>query len=66
MYGIDGRTLNRQYKANISDFKEWESKVHAQEYLIYPNNITKNLSIEETAFTNGDLYTIVTSKKETP
>jgi transposase len=63
LYGIDGRTLSRQYKANISDFKEWKAKVHAQEYLIYPKNITKYLSIDETAFTNGDLYTIVTSKK---
>jgi len=63
LYGIDGRTLSRQYKANISDFKEWKAKVHAQEYLIYPKNITKHLSIDETAFTNGDLYTIVTSKK---
>ena len=39
-----------------------ETKVRTQEYLIYLNNITKNLSIEETTFTNGDLYTIVTSK----
>lgn len=30
--------------------------------MIYPQNITKRLSIDETAFTNGDLYTIVTSK----
>jgi transposase len=62
LYGIDGRTLSRQYKANISDFKEWKAKVRAQEYLIYPKNISKQLSIDETAFTNGDLYTIVTSK----
>jgi len=42
---------------------DWKSKEHAKDYLIYPKNITKNLSIDETAFTNGDLYTIVTSKE---
>jgi len=36
---------------------------HTKDYLIYPKNITKNLSIDETAFTNGDLYTIVASKE---
>ena len=62
MYRIYGRSLSRQYKANISDFKEWKGKVHAQEYLIYPQNISKYISIDETAFTNGELYTIATSK----
>lgn len=54
--------MSRQYKTKISDFRDWKSKVHAKEYLIYPKNISKQLSIDETAFTNGDLYTIVTSK----
>jgi transposase len=30
--------------------------------LLYPDNIGEHLSIDETAFTNGDLYTIVTNK----
>ncbi len=30
--------------------------------MLYPENISEQLSIDETAFTNGDLYTIVTSK----
>jgi len=29
---------------------------------LYPENIGENLSIDETAFTNGELYTIVTNK----
>jgi len=62
LYGIDGRTLSRQYKSCISNFKDWEAKIHAKEYLIYPQNISKYISIDETAFTNGELYTIVTSK----
>lgn len=30
--------------------------------MLYPENIGENLSIDETAFTNGELYTIVTNK----
>jgi hypothetical protein len=30
---------------------------------LYPENISTHLSIDETSFSNGDLYTIVTSKK---
>ena len=63
LYGIDGRTLSRQYKTKISDFKAWRYKTHAKEYLIYPNNVSEQLSIDETAFTNGELYKIVTNKQ---
>jgi len=31
--------------------------------LIYPENIGKYISIDETSFTNGDLYTIITNKE---
>jgi transposase len=47
----------------ISDFKAWRYKTHAKEYLIYPNNDSEQLSIGKTAFTNGELYTIVTNKQ---
>lgn len=31
--------------------------------MLFPDNIGANLSIDETAFSNGDLYTILTNKK---
>ncbi|WP_302847795.1 hypothetical protein [Polaribacter sp. KT25b] len=31
--------------------------------MLFPENIGEYLSIDETAFSNGDLYTIVTNKK---
>uniref|UniRef100_UPI000AAFDB2B transposase n=1 Tax=Crocinitomix algicola TaxID=1740263 RepID=UPI000AAFDB2B len=31
--------------------------------MIYPHNITHQLSIDETSLSNGELYTVVTSKK---
>ena len=46
----------------MSDFKEWNQKSHAKKWLLFAKNIGKHLSIDETAFSNGDLYTIVTNK----
>ena len=47
----------------MSDFKEWDQKPHAKEWLLFPENIGSRLSLDETAFSNGDLYTILTNKK---
>ena len=46
----------------MSDFKDWNQKKHAKDWLLYPENIGDRLSIDETAFTNGELYTILTNK----
>ena len=47
----------------MSDFKQWKSLSHAKEWLIYPENIGKRLSIDEVALSQGELYTIITNKK---
>jgi len=47
----------------LSDFKAWKQKPHAKDWLLFPENIGLQLSIDETAFSNGDLYTILTNKK---
>jgi transposase len=47
----------------LSDFKRWEEKSHAKTWLIYPENIGASLSIDETALSKGELYTIITNKK---
>lgn len=63
LYGVDGRTLQRHYKEKLSDYQEWKEAKHPQEYLIYPKNLGKYLSIDETALSNGELYTVVTNKE---
>lgn len=35
---------------------------HAEDYLIYPENITEKLSIDEVSLSKGELYTFVTNK----
>ena len=37
-------------------------KPHAKEWLIFPENIGKRLSIDETSLSNRELYTILTNK----
>ena len=61
-YHIDGSQLERHYKEHLSDFKKWQAASHAEEWLVFPDNIGTKLSIDETSLSNGDLYTIVTNK----
>ena len=61
-YHINGDYFGQQYKEHLSDFQAWEQKSHAKEWVLFPDNIGTRLSIDETALTNGELYTIVTNK----
>lgn len=61
-YGVSGKNLQHQYKDFLSDFKMWNQKPHAEEGLIFLENIGKRLSIGETSLSNGELYTILTNK----
>lgn len=45
-----------------SGLKDWDQKEHAKEFLIYPENIGRNLAIDETSLSTGELYTYVTNK----
>lgn len=61
-YHIDGNQLGQQYKEHLSDFNQWDQKAHAHLWMIFPENIGSKLSIDETALSNGELYTILTNK----
>ncbi|OPC30673.1 ISAon1 family transposase [Elizabethkingia anophelis] len=63
MYGVNGRKFQRQYKHSISDFRNWEQKPHAENWVLYPQKLSEQLSLDEVALSDGELYTIVTSKK---
>lgn len=63
MYGVDGRKFQRQYKQSISNFKDWDQKSHAEDWVLYPENLSNQLSLDEVALSHGELYTILTSKK---
>ena len=46
----------------MSDFNSWSQKNHATKWLLFSKNLGTHLSLDETAFSNGDLYTIITNK----
>jgi hypothetical protein len=59
---INGEQSGRQYKYCLSDFTGWEVREHAQEWLVFPENMGAYLSLDETSVSDGELYTIVTNK----
>ena len=59
---MDGKQLQSQYKEHLSDYKDWEQKEHAQDYILYPKNVGYRLCLDETALSKGELYTIIINK----
>lgn len=57
------KEFEKQYKNHLSGFHEWDQLDHADTWILFPENLGTNLSIDETALTNGELYTIVTNKE---
>lgn len=46
----------------MSEFKSWNQRVHAKKFLLFPNNLGNHLSLDETALSHGELYTVLTNK----
>jgi transposase len=61
-FQVDGKLLQQQYKEHISDYSSWEQREHASEWMVFSDNVGARLSIDETALSNGELYTLVTNK----
>lgn len=60
--GLKGPTLRKQYKEKISGYREWGQLSHAEEYLLFPENIGADMSLDETCLSNGVVYTVLTNK----
>ena len=61
-YHIDGHTFERQYKEVLSGYRGWSRLSHAEEWLLFPENIGEHLAIDESSLSNGELYTYVTNR----
>lgn len=59
---MDGRKLEEQYVTHLSDFLDWDQLDHAEDWIVFPQNIGKNLSLDETSLSQGELYTVITNK----
>ena len=62
-FGVDGKLLEEQYRDHLSGFHSWEQFEHANDWILYPQNIGEFISIDETSLSQGELYTIVTNKE---
>jgi transposase len=60
---VPANTLRRHYKECSSGFRDWDQKSHAENYMLFPDNIGEHLSIDELAISQGELYTFVTNKQ---
>ena len=52
-----------QYYGHLSGFRQWDQKLHASDWMLFPENIGPHLSMDETSLSQGELYTIVTNKE---
>lgn len=59
---VPAKEFEKQYKNHLSGFNDWDQKEHADEWLLFEDNIKEKMSIDEIAVTNGELYTILTNK----
>jgi hypothetical protein len=59
---VNGKKLQRQYKDHLSDFNHWKSTHLKDNAVMYASNIGAHLSIDETALSKDELYTIITNK----
>lgn len=62
-YSLPAKEFEAQYKNHISGFRQWDQADHADEWLLFPDNIDEYLSLDEVDLSNGELYTVLTSKK---
>ncbi len=58
---LNAKTLEKQYKDHLSDFRDWVQIVDP-DCLVFPENMGTKIAIDETALHNGELYTIVTNR----
>ncbi len=61
-YHINGDTFEKQYKEVLSGFRSWSEFGHADEWLVFPENIGESICIDETSISDGELFTLVTNR----
>ena len=54
--------MRRHYRNVSSGYNNWDQLGHAENYLLFPENMGENLCIDETSLSRGELYTFVTNR----
>lgn len=59
---MNASTLGKAYRDKLSDFRTWNQRSHATEWILHEENVGEYMSIDETAPSRGDLFTILSNK----
>jgi transposase len=62
-FQVNGSTLARQYKEYLSGYWRWDQLKHAEQWVLFPENLGEVTSIDEVSLSDGELYTVVTNAK---
>lgn len=62
-FGLNGVLLEEQYRDHLSNFHQWDQLSHANEWILFEDNVGPYLSLDETALSQGELYTVITNKE---
>ncbi|WP_289647294.1 transposase [uncultured Muribaculum sp.] len=62
VYRLNASTLGKAYRDKLSDFQTWNQRSHATEWILHEENVGEYMSIDETAPSRGDLFTILSNK----
>ena len=54
--------MQKHYKNNLSGFKDWDQKDHAEDWLLFEENLNERLGLDETSLSNCELFTILINK----
>lgn len=54
--------MEEQYACHLSDYLNWEQLNHAEDWIIFEDNLGEDLSLDETSLSQGELYTVLTNK----
>jgi transposase len=60
-FQVNGKNLSQQYKHHLSDYQTWQQKDHAEDWILYPDNIGEVLCLDEVVLSQGELYTVLTN-----
>jgi transposase len=59
---VNGKQLEEQYRDYLSDFHDWDQLSHANDWILFEQNLGTHISLDETALSQGELYTVITNK----
>ncbi len=58
---LEAKGFVRQYREHLSDFPMWEARTPAAEWLVFPENVGRHLSLDAVAVRQGELYPVLTN-----